>query len=184
MKYIRVIIITFFLFPLISLADENRVLVECPKAVKTNQEIECLITGYSSFSISGLELEISLPDTVEKISSTVDKGWQGTEENNLFLLYTDEFKKDTFPIGTITIKPKENLESLDIKVVYLSYGDEYFQKKEILSLKDVKQTETKKEKEQRPKNNYFKYVIIILIIGLIVVGAIIVKKLRSGKNEK
>ena len=184
MKYIRLLLILFFLFPLSVVASSEEVKIKCPTNIKKGEEIECSITGSSSYYISGLELSYILPEYVEKINTTVDESWEGTEENNLFLLYTDENKITSFNIGSIKLKANKDFESINIKIDYLSYGDSEFQKKIIIDKENVNNVKNKDEFKEVKKNNLIKYVIIILIIGVIVVGIIIYIKIRSDKNEK
>lgn len=184
MKYLKIVLIVFFLFPLSVVASNEAVRFECPTNINKDEVIECTIRGKSTFEISGIELSYILPEYVEKISATVDETWEGTEENNLFLLYTDENKIEDFPIGSLKLKVKEELKSIDIKIDYLSYGNANFEKKVIIDSENVNNVKNKKENKEDKKNNYIKYVIIILIIGVIVVGIILYIKTRSGKNEK
>ena len=184
MKYIKILLLTFFLFPLSVVASNEGAKIKCPTNIKKGEVVDCIITANSSYYISGLELSYTIPEYVEKISATVDETWEGTEENNLFLLYTDDNKIDEFSVGSIKIKTNRDVEKIDIKINYLSYGDSEFQKKVIIDKENVNNVENKGKNKEVKKNNYIKYVIIILIIGVIVVGLFIYIKIRSDKNEK
>lgn len=184
MKYLKIIIFIFFLFPLSVLASNEGVQINCPTNIKKGEVVDCIITGSTSYYISGLELSYILPEYVEKISTTVDETWEGTEEDNLFLLYTDDNKLNSFSIGSIKLKANEDIKNIDVVIDYLSFGDSEFQKRIIIDEENVNNVENKEENQEVEKNNYVKYVIIILIIGVIVVGIFIYIKIRSDKNEK
>lgn len=182
MKNIKLILLLLFFFPISVFADTEHVLVECPKDIKKNTEFICKISGISDYSVSGVELKYQLPDYITYINGTIDTTWEGKELNNTFYLYTDKTKNVSFNIGELKLKSNKNLESLNIEIVNLIYSDSEFQEHTIID--NVNNVKTNEKKEVEKKNNNFKYVIIILIIGILVVSFLIYKTTRSGKNEK
>lgn len=183
MKYISLLVIAFFCFPLSLFADTGYVMVECPKDVKKGEEIECKISAYSIYEISAIEYGFILPDGVTKVKTTVDDIWEGTEEDDLFLLYTDENKVGTFDVGTIFLRTSTDMDKIVVGTNRLIFTDSSFQERIIVDDTNVNQTENDKEIKNHKKNNFIKYGIILLIIGVFIV-IVIIKIRRSGNRER
>lgn len=169
-EYLIVIIISFVLFPNTLKAEENLDI----KCQKNNEYTECQISGKSNYEVSAIEYRFSLSNDIEKIEFTVDESWQGDEEDNLVLLYTDNNKKGDLKIGTIYLKSDNNISSKDIITESLIYYDADFQSHVINSVNN----EANKDNKEKNSNNILMYCVII-IIGILVL-IFVVRTVKKG----
>lgn len=177
------LLLIFFLFPVSVFATNNNITVECPTEIKKDEEITCVVKAKSDIPLVSIELEYKLPEGIKQINQEIDSSWEGKAKENAFYLYTNKGKSD-FNLGTITLKSTKEYKNVELIIEKHVIGDTNYEEHIIIDKTDVNNVETKKEKETEEKNNIFKYVIIIMIIGTIVVGFLIYKRTRSGKNEK
>lgn len=169
-KYIFIIIFSFLLFSKEVKALEN-IIVDCQK----EQEYTiCQIKGKSSYEVSAIEYRFSLPDNIKKIEFKIDESWEGDEQDNLVMLYTDENKKETFSIGTIKLNGSKEISSKDIKLENLIFYDADFQEHIIKNVNKEKNNNNSK----KTSNNIIKYCVIISI-GIIVL-LFIVRAIKKG----
>lgn len=175
MKYLKYIILGIIFLPLNVLALEE-ITIKCPEVINKNEDFSCEVIGNAPYLVSALEYEFSLPDYIDKKDFKVDSSWEGDEESNLVLLYTDENKESPFKIGTITLNSSKNIDIVDIETKYLLLGDEEYQEHLIIEKKDVKEVESTNKLDDNKKNNYLIYGIIILIIVVIIAIAFIIRR--------
>lgn len=176
MKFIRYILLFIVLLPLSTFALEE-VIIKCPEHINKNEDFECDVMGNASYKVSALEYEFKLPDYIEKKQFIVDPSWEGTEEDNLVILYTDENKESPFKIGVITLNSNKKVDYVDISTEYLLFGDDEYNAYVIKERENVKEMESSKKKVDNEKNNNFLYAIIILItIGICLIAYIFIKK--------
>lgn len=161
MKKIIFLSICLLLFPLGANASEN-VYFNCPKTLKQNEEVTCVVTGNSSFPVSGIEIKFTIPGNIEKVDFIPDKSFQGDEEKNRILLYTDVNKSGVFNIGLLKIKAKDNVNNFKVINNYTLFTDEEFM--DHIIIQNVKDVESKIKKETRPILTYIGYGMILLII--------------------
>lgn len=102
-------------------------------------EINCVITGNVSEgnNVSSLSSQITLSDSLELISVTIDNVWQGTgDDGNLQLYYRDNYLTNNFAIGSFKVKVKENVfnttENIELKDTYFYGGDNLSWKEEAI----------------------------------------------------
>lgn len=170
-----------FLFPLSVFATKQEdIIVNCPKNIKKDEQFTCEILGTAPYKVCAVEYEYTLPDYIKKIDFKVDEYWQGEEENNLAILYTDENKESPYRIGKITLISSKDLEKLDITTKYLLLGDDDYNEHIIVS-RDVKDMKTEKENSFNPKQIYPKYGIIISIVMLVSMAALILIRKKVNK---
>ena len=157
--------------------------VKCPDKINDNEDFECIITGEATYKVSAIEYEFSLPDYIKKISFEVDPIWQGDEEDNLVLLYTDENKESPFNLGVLTLNSSKDTDKVDIKTEYLLFGDDDYNDHRLVEKKDDVKDAVKEDKEEnnKKKNNSI-YVIIVIAIIVIVVLAFIFIFLKRRKG--
>lgn len=176
MKVFKLLILMLLLFPLTTYAEQNNIMVYCPSNVQKDEQFICEIIGYSDFEVSAIEYQFKVDEKYEKIDFIVDSTWEGSELNNIVLLYTDENKIGKFNIGKIVLKSKEDKKNPQVETIKLTFGDKKFN--EIVIVDNVNNMESKKEKKPTEKNNYFKYVIILMIIGVLFVFGVLCMKKR------
>lgn len=175
MKYLRYLLIIFLLSPLSVFASEE-IIVNCPDNIKKNENFTCEISGTAPYKVSAIEYEFELPDYIQKIDFKVDEYWQGTEEDNLAILYTDENKESPYRIGIITLQSSKDINRVEISTKYLLLGDDDYNE-HIIKARDVNDMKTEEKKENNKKNLNLKYGIIILIVVVIfIITLILIRK--------
>ncbi len=175
MKYLRYLLIIFLLSPLSTFALEE-IIVNCPDNIKKNENFKCEISGTAPYKVSAIEYEFELPNYIQKIDFKVDEYWQGTEEDNLAILYTDENKESPYRIGIITLKSSKDINHVEIRTKYLLLGDDDYNE-HIIKARDVNDMKTEAEKENNKQNLNLKYGIIILIVVVIfMITLILIRK--------
>lgn len=170
MKRFKYLILLIILIPLNVLADENNISIECPSNISKGNKFTCEILGLSTYGVCAVEYEFILPDNISKVSFKVDNIWQGYEEDNLALLYTDEDQIGVFPIGIIELIANEDIDEVNIETKWLLYGDSEIGD-HILIDKDngVNETQENSKINENQENINKKYVIIISIIVILII---------------
>lgn len=179
MKYLKYLILIILLFP-IHVWGLEEIMVNCPDIIKKNENFNCEISGSAPYKVSAIEYEFELPNYIQKIDFKVDEYWQGTEEDNLVILYTDENKKSPFQIGTITLNSSKDINHVDIDTKYLLLGDDDYDEHLIVA-RDVKEMKTEEKKENNKKKLIFMYGIIILIVVVICMTTLILIRKKVKK---
>lgn len=165
MKKSILLITLFIIFPTSTSAIDNGVKIECPSNIQKGEEFFCDITGHSDYEVSALEYEFVLPNYVEKKGFKVSEIWQGDEEDNLVLLYTDENKKNDFAIATIYLKANSDIKQVNIDTKWLLFGDGDFNDHILIDKKnDVNELQEKSKIKKNKDNNSEICVIISLIV--------------------
>lgn len=179
MKLLRIVIISLILFPLSAYAEEASVYLKCPEVIIKDQEFTCEVRAKSPYEVSGIDYRFRLKDNLEKVDFIVDPIWVGNEEDDIVLVYTDKNKINDFPIGKIVLKAKEDLTKVEVFTTKLLFSDASFNE-HILVSEVVNKVESKQENEVDEQHNYFDYVIILVIIGVLVLPFIlIIKKIKK-----
>ena len=114
----KIFIITLLLLlPLkVSIAEVNpSISLSCtPGTTVSSSEVSCLVKGTTEDAITSIEATIEISDGLELVSFTpaeIASGttWQGTDiSNNKLSVQSSIEVKDTFNIGTLKLKVKEN----------------------------------------------------------------------------
>lgn len=179
MKLLRIVIISLILFPLSAYAEEASVYLKCPETIIKGEEFTCEVRAKSPYEVSGIDYRFRLKDNLEKVDFIVDPIWVGNEEDDIVLVYTDKNKINDFPIGKIVLKAEEDLNKVEVFTTKLLFSDASFNE-HILVDEVVNKMESKKENEVDEQHNYFDYVIILVIIGVLVLPFIlIIKKIKK-----
>lgn len=178
MKKKTIFIILLILFPLPIFAD-NRVNIECPNEYKKNDVIECIIMAESVYEVSAIDFKYSLSSNIELEEFNVDDIWQGTNENNEAMLYTDVNKIGIMNIGIIKLKILNN-DEFQIKTDYLSFFDKNFEENIIVDNINVNNNEKKME-TKKYDNKYGIIILIIVVFVLLIISFMIYKKRSEVK---
>lgn len=178
----KLLLLLLLLFPLSANAEEGQVLVNCPEEVKANEEFVCEITGYSPYEVNGIDYRFELPNGIEKVNFEVDPIWEGYEEDNILLIYTDTNKIGNFNIGKITLKSVSDLDEISLSTTKLQFSDETFETHDIV-VEDVNNVENNTENEEVKNNNFILYVIIVLVIIIAIAIMIVIIKMVVKKNR-
>lgn len=131
-KILTIIAFIITILPGYVLADATgSVTISCsPSAVKAGSEVKCTIQGTSQVEITSLTLGITTSENLEIVSFATAKPWIGNDiDNKKIDIYSEEIQKNTFTIGTLTLKAKENLSDKNEKVT-LSSNTFYYDKNE------------------------------------------------------
>ena len=124
----KIIIILVLLIIPLNKAAASSINISCPDKTTQNQTLECKITGTTNKYISAISGKITKTENIEIINFTKDTIWQGEGDAKSFDLYTDTNKINTFNIGILRIKIKNNItpkiETISINNIY--YYDENF----------------------------------------------------------
>ena len=155
--------------------------VKCPDKINANEDFECIITGDAPYKVSAIEYEFSLPDYIKKVSFEVDPIWQGDEEDNLVLLYTDENKESPFNLGVLTLNSSKDTDKVDIKTEYLLFGDDDYGEHRLVEEKEESKKQEKEENKDNKKDSNYIYIIIVVVSILIILAFIFIfLKRRKG----
>lgn len=169
-KYFIFVIFIFILFPS-SVKASEKIDIEC---TDTGGYTKCQVIGKSNYEISALEYRFSLSDGIKKVKFEVDESWEGTEEDNLVLIYTDKNKNGTFIIGTLILESKKKITSKDIMLETLIFYDADFQQHVITNVNK----EEKSANNEKTCNNKIWYCVIISI-GIIIL-CVVVRTVKKG----
>lgn len=184
MKYFKYLLLLIALFPLSTLALEEEVIINCPDNIIKEKEFKCEVIGNAPYKVSAIEYEFKLPSYLEKKKFEVDPSWEGGEEDNLIILYTDENKGSPFKIGVITLVSSKDIDYVDISTEYLLYGDDDYNSYVIKERGNVKDVESVEEKVDKNKNKNSIYVIIIMIIVVLCLLAILFALIKRKRVRR
>lgn len=129
-KILTIIAFIITILPGYVLADAaGSVTISCsPSAVKAGSEVKCTIQGTSQVEITSLTLGITTSENLEIVSFATAKPWIGNDiDNKKIDIYSEETQENTFTIGTLTLKAKENLSDKNEKITLSSntfYSDD------------------------------------------------------------
>ena len=121
--------VIFFLSNSYALNDFGTVTISCDKSkVIKNDIINCSITGniIQASQISSLEMRVDISNNLEILSFSKDSSWEGDGEDGNIQLYTENNKEETFAIGMLQVKVKNNVynekEKIELKNVVFYQG--------------------------------------------------------------
>ena len=173
MKKKTIFIILLILFPLPIFAD-NRINIECPSEYKKNDVIECNIMVESDYEVSAIDFKYSLSSNIVLEQFDVDDIWQGTNDNNEVMIYTDVNKIGIMNIGVIKLKINDN-NKFHLTTEYLSFFDKKFEENIIIDNNNVNTNKNEGE-TIKPDNKYDIIILIIVVFVLLIISFMIFKK--------
>lgn len=177
-KYI-IFIMFFVLFPLSISAQELDLILECPNNIAKNEEFKCSLKAKTKLKVSAIEYEFDVPEDITYTKFEKNKIWEGDEENNLILLYTDENKTGTFDIGDLYFTASKDINEVKLNTLYLLFCDEEFNDHLVIK----KEENVKKVKRDNKKETNKRIEVILCVIIVLIIGTIAFLVFRRRKKE-
>ena len=109
---------------------DNELLLTCEsESIKIDKNLVCRLSGKSStYDVSAVSAKIENSNNFSITSLDIDFSWEGDGDDNFIALYTDENKKNNFPIATFTINLiNDNVDEISINIIENSFSDEYYE---------------------------------------------------------
>ena len=93
-----------------------------------NEETTCSITANINEEVATInKMQITVGSALTLVSTTPDSIWEGSGEDGLLKLYTDEFKKGTFNIATFVIKGASETSGAKVSLEDVVLADAKYQ---------------------------------------------------------
>lgn len=132
MKKAYILFIMFLAVPtMCRAAEDGRLFISCSN-IKSDNTVDCSITGSTSSKITSIDAEFSLSDNLSVVSFTPADKWEGNDvSNNKITVFNEDDVTGDFAIGTLKIKikdgTKDTSESVSFETAEFSddVGNEY-----------------------------------------------------------
>ena len=148
-KKILLLLIMFFA-PFVVYADN--VSLNCPDKINNDVEFTCELFGYTDTTVSSLSANITLSNGLSLVGFIPSRSWEGDGANGNIALYTLDYQKNQFLIGTIKIK-KTNSDDSSISVNSVFFYDEEDKEKAISSISKAIKLESNQNNIPSNSNN-------------------------------
>lgn len=98
-------ILLLLIIPVSQVYADN-IILSCPSEIEVNSQFVCQITGNTNSGVTSLKANLSLSSDLSFVSFSRSNLWEGGYDNlnNRISLYTDVAGKNTFSIGTLSLK--------------------------------------------------------------------------------